>query len=94
MDSTAEEKTGKLENKSIENIQTKTEKKERGEVKQHAWVLRDNFKWSNIYIIGVPGEDRENETEEISDEKMAKNFLQVKKDINQTNLSSGKTKQG
>ena len=44
--------------------------------------LQDNFKWSNIQIIGVPeGEEEEQETENLLEKIMKENFPNLAKEI-------------
>ena len=50
----------------------------------------DNFKICNIYIIRIPGEERENRAEEIFEVKMAKTLPKLMTD---TKLQSQETKQ-
>ena len=43
--------------------------------------LWDNFRWSNIYIIGVPEEDKEQEIGNLFEKIMKENFLNLVKEI-------------
>ena len=44
--------------------------------------LQDNFKRSNILIIGVPeGEEKEQETENLFEQTLKENFLNLAKEI-------------
>ena len=43
--------------------------------------LWDNFKQPNIYIIGVPGEEKEQETGNLFEKIMKENFLHLVKKI-------------
>ena len=43
--------------------------------------LWDNFKHSNIWIIGVPGEEEEQETENLFEQIMKENFPNLVKEI-------------
>ena len=43
--------------------------------------LQDNFKCSNIWIIGVPGEEEEQETENSFEKIMKENFSNLAKEI-------------
>ena len=43
--------------------------------------LWENFKCSNIWIIGVPGEEEEQETENLFEQIMKENFPNLAKEI-------------
>ena len=72
-----------LEQKEEINIQP--EKNEETRIQKNEKRLRklqDNFKCSNIQIIGVPeGEDKEQEIENLSEKIMKENFLNLVKEI-------------
>ena len=59
------------------------EQKREKRLKTHEESLRelwDNVKHTNIHITGVPGEEREKETEKIFQEIIAKNFPNMGKE--------------
>ena len=71
--------------KQKEEINIQPEKNEETRIQKNEKRLRklqDNFKCSNIQIIGVPeGEDKEQEIENLSEKIMKENFLNLAKEI-------------
>ena len=71
-----------LEQKEQINIQP--EQNEETRIQKNEERLRnlwDNFKCSNIWIIGVPGEEEEQEIENLFENIMKENFLNMAKEI-------------
>ena len=61
-----------------QNEETRTQNNE-----ERLWNLQDNFKHSNIQIIGVPeGKEEEQEIEHLFEQIMKENFLNLAKEIN------------
>ena len=62
---------------SEQNEETRIQKNE-----EWLWNLQDNFKCSNIQIIGVPeGEEEEQDIENLSEQIMKENFPNLAKEI-------------
>ena len=72
-----------LEQKEEINIQLKQNKETRIQNnEERLWNLQDNFKRSNIWIIGVPeGEEKEQEIENLLEKIMKENFPNLAKEI-------------
>ena len=72
-----------LEQKEEINIQPEHNEETRIQKKQERlWNLQDNFKHSNIWIIGVPeGEEEEQQTENLFEQIMKENFPNLVKEI-------------
>ena len=73
-----------VDQKGERNIQP--EKNEETRIQKNEERLRnfrDNFKWSNIQIIGVPeGEEEEQEVENLFEKIMRENFPNLMKELN------------
>ena len=69
-----------LDQKEEINIQPKKNEEIIQKNEERVRNLRDNFKYSNIWIIGVPGEEEEQEIENLI-EKIMENSLNLAKEI-------------
>ena len=63
-------------NHPIRTVDRKTNKKKRKE--SNIGDLRDDIKYANIHIIGVPEEEREKWVKNVFEEIMAENFPNLK----------------
>ena len=63
------------QNRTYIRIQKKKKNRER------LWNLWDNFKHSNIHIIGIPEEEEEQEVEHLFELIMKENYLYLVKEI-------------
>ena len=71
------EQKGKINIQSEQNEETRIQKN-----KERFRNLQDNFKYSNIWIIGVPeGEEEEQETENLFESIIMENFPNLAKEI-------------
>ena len=66
----------------MEEINIQPEQNEETRIQKNEERLWDNFKHSNIWIIGVPeGEEQEQEIENLFEQIMKGNFLNLVKEI-------------
>ena len=71
-----------MEHKKEKNSQSEQEKNRIQKSENSVSSLWDNFKHSNIHIIGVPeGEEEEQEPENLFDKIMKENFPNLMKEI-------------
>ena len=71
-----------MENRMVEISEAEKKNKER--IKRNEDNLRDlwdNIKWHNIWIIGVPEEDKKEGHENICEEITVENFPKIEKEI-------------
>lgn len=67
--------------RSIEIIQTKTQRKKEWKKYRKGHQELVNINCSNIHVIGIPEEERKNKAEEPFEEIMVENYLYVMIDI-------------
>lgn len=80
----SENRISELEHRSIEFIpsEQKRENRKKLQLPRDIW---NNYKRSNICIIGIPGDEKECEAEQLFEEIMTKNASNLSKDINRKN---------
>lgn len=61
--------------RSIEIIQTKTQRKKEWKKYRKGHQELENINCSNIHVIGIPEEERKNKAEEPFEEIMVENYL-------------------
>ena len=78
----AEERISELEDKMVEIIAEEQNKEKRMKRNENSFRdLWDNIKHTNIWIIGVPEEEKEKGSEKIFEEIIVKNFPSMGKGI-------------
>ena len=76
---TAEERINKLEEMSVEPSTLKSKKKKESKRTEYPRTW-DSYKRYSTHIIGIPGEERTEETEEMFEVIMAENFSKLMSD--------------
>ena len=80
--SEAEDRISEIEDRMVETNESESKKEKR--IKRNEDNLRDlqdNMKHSNIWIIGVPEEDKKKDHEKILEEIIVENFPKMGKEI-------------
>ena len=78
----AKNQINELEHKEAKDNQTKQQEEKRIQKNEDSVSsLWDNFKRSNIHIIGVPEEEKKQEIRNIFEKIMKENFLNLVKEI-------------
>ena len=62
-------------------LKNRIKQKEKNKLRIDSRDLWDNIKHTNIWVIGVPEEDKENGTEKMFEEIIAENFPNMGKEI-------------
>ena len=77
----AENQINGIEHKEAKNNHAEQEEKKESKTNDSVSSLWDNFKHSNIHIIGVPGEEKEQGTGNLFEKIMRENFPNLVKKI-------------